>query len=207
MVELLRPRRGGFLRPFGCGEFIRSFLLGEGPEGSPRIDPDVGAPTEDIRSAYKAALLRSHAEDMIALAMERGIELSMEEALRRIPQRLTKMRSHSFYRYFHLLKQLGWVEPSGEEEGSFMGGMPGARVERTLQGTTLVEVPQPRRFYRLTAEGREASQAAWSDPLQAIYDYPRETRSPRKPYPRPGSLPRSAKGQRPKQSRHHSPKA
>jgi len=191
VVELLRPRRGG---------------LGEGPEGSPGIDPDVGAPTEDIRSAYKAALLRSHAGDMIALAMERGIELSMEEALRRIPQRLTKMRSHSFYRYFHLLKQLGWVEPSGEEEGSFMGGMPGARVERTPQGTTLVEVPQPRRFYRLTAKGREASQAAWSDPLQAIYAYPRETRSQGKPYPRPGSLPRSARG-RLKRSGHRSAKA
>jgi len=193
VVEPLRPRRGGFLRPFGCGQFIRSFLLGEGPEGSPRIDPDVGAPTEEIRSAYKAALLRAHAEDMVAMAMEQGIELSTEEALRRIPQRLSKVRSHSFYRYFHLLKQLRWVEPTGEEEGSFMGGMPGARVERTPEGTTLVEVPQPRRFYRLTTKGREASDVAWSDPLQAIYDYPREFRSQRKSYPRPGSLPRSAR--------------
>jgi len=206
VVELLRPRRGGFLRPFGCGQFIRSFLLGEGPEGSPRIDPDVGAPTEEIRSAYKAALLRAHAEDMVALAMERGIELSMEEALRRIPQRLSKVRSHSFYRYFHLLKQLGWVEPTGEEEGSFMGGMPGARVERTPEGTTLVEVPQPRRFYRLTAKGREASLIAWSDPLQAVYAYPRETRSQTKPYPRPGSLPHSAR-RRSKEPRQRSPKA
>jgi len=193
VVLPLRPRRGGFLRPFGCGEFIRSFLLGEGPEGSPTVDPDVGVPIEDIRSAYKAALLRAYAEDMVGLAMEKGIQLSVEEALRRIPQRLTKVRSHSFYRYFHLLKQLGWVEPTGEEEGSLMGGMPGARVERTPEGTTLVEVPQPRRFYRLTTEGREASLIAWSDPLQAVYAYPRETRSQRKPYPRPGSLPRSAR--------------
>ena len=200
MVLPLRPPRGGFLRPFGCGEFIRSFLLGEGPGESAMIDPEVGAPTEDIRSAYKSALLRAHAEDMVALAMERGIELSMEEALRRIPQRLSKVRSHSFYRYFHLLKQLGWVEATGQEEGSFMGGMPGARVERTAQGTTLVEVPQPRRFYRLTAQGKGASDAAWSDPLQAVYNYPRETRSQRKPYPRPGSLPRSAT-RRPKASK------
>ena len=206
MVLPLRPPRGGFLRPFGCGEFIRSFLLGEGPEGSPRIAPDVGAPTEAIRSAYKAALLREHAEDMVALAMERGIELSVEEALRRIPQRLTKVRSHSFYRYFHLLKQLGWVEATGEEEGSLIGGMPGARVERTSEGTTLVEVPQPRRYYRLTAKGREAPDIAWSDPLQAIYDYPRETRSQRKSYPPPGSLPRSAR-RRSKERRRRSPKA
>ena len=190
MVELLRPRRGGFLRPFGCGEFIRRFLLGEGPEGSPKIDPKVGAPIED----------------MVAMAMERGIEISVEEALRRIPHRLTKVRSHSFYRYFHLLKQLGWVEATGEEEGSLLGGMPGARVEHTAQGTTLVEVPQPRRYYRLTAEGRGASDIAWSDPLQAIYDYPREFRSPRKAYPRPGSLPRSTKGH-PSKSRYPSSKA
>jgi hypothetical protein len=206
MVLPLRPRRGGFLRPFGCGQFIRSFLSGEGPEGSTKIDPEAGAPIEDIRSAYKNALLRSHAEDMVALALEKGIQLSVEEALRRIPQRLTKVRSHSFYRYFHLLKQLGWVEATGEEEGSFMGGMPGARVERTPKGTTMVEVPQPRRYYRLTARGKEAPDIAWSDPLQAIYAYPRETRSQTKPYPRPGSLPRST-GRRSKGLRQRLPKA
>jgi hypothetical protein len=194
VVEPLRPPRGGFLRPFGCGEFIRDFLLGNSPGGSPSIDPDVGAPTEDIRSAYKNALLKAYAEDMVALAMEKGIELSTEEALRRIPRRQSRMRSHSFYRYFHLLKQLGWVELTGEEESSFMGGMPGAKVEHTAEGTTLVEVPQPRRFYRLTSEGREAAGRAWRDPLQAVYQYPREIRSQRKPYPRPGSLPRSTVG-------------
>ena len=194
MIEPLRPSRGGFLRPFGCGEFIRDFLLGNGPSGSPRIEPDVGAPTEDIRSAYKNALLQAYAEDMVAVAMEKGVELSIEEASQRIPQRQSRMRSHSFYRYFHLLKQLDWVELTGEEEGSFMGGMPGAKVEHTAEGTTLVEVPQPRRFYRLTAKGRDAAQSAWRDPLQAVYQYPRGTRSQRKPYPRPGSLPRSAVG-------------
>ena len=78
----------------------------------------------------------------MALATEKGIELSFEEALRWIPHRLTKMRSHSFYRYFHHLKMLGWVEPTGEEEGSLLGGVPGAKVERTAEGTTVVEVPQ-----------------------------------------------------------------
>ena len=195
MVEALRPSRGGFLRPFGCGWFIKEYLLGNGPFGASAIDPNRGAPTEDIRSAYKNALLRSHAEDMVALAMEKGIELSLEEALRRIPHRLTKVRSHSFYRYFHHLKMLGWVEATGEEEGSLLGGMPGARVEHTPEGTTLVEVPQPRRFYRLTVKGKEAPDVAWSDPLQAIYNYTREERSPRKAERlyRPGSLPRTAK--------------
>ena len=198
MIEALRPPRGGFLRPFGCGQFIRSYLAGEGPYGSIVIDPSRGAPIEDIRSAYKNALLRAHAEDMVAMALEKGIELSLDEALRRIPHRLTKVRSHSFYRYFHLLKQLAWVEATGEEEGSLLGSMPGARVEHTAEGTTLVEVPQPRRFYRLTAKGRGASEAAWSDPLEALYGYPREFRSPRKAtrLARPGSLPRKGKTKR-----------
>ncbi len=121
MTEVLRPARGGFLRPFGCGPFIKEFLLGHGPEGSPKIDPDRGSAIDDIRYAYKSALLRAYAEDMVAMAMEKGIELSVEGALERIPHRLTKMRSHSFYRYFHHLKMLGWVEATGEEEESAMG--------------------------------------------------------------------------------------
>ncbi len=47
-----------------------------------------GAPIEDIRSAYKNVPLRAHAEDMIALALEKGIEFSVEEALQRVPHRL-----------------------------------------------------------------------------------------------------------------------
>ena len=59
----LKPSRGGFLRPFGCGWFIREFLLGNGPWGSPRIDPNVGAPQADIFYHYKRALLRANALD------------------------------------------------------------------------------------------------------------------------------------------------
>ena len=45
MVTLpLKPRRGGFLRAFGCAEFVRGFLMGHGPYGSPKIDPEVGGP-------------------------------------------------------------------------------------------------------------------------------------------------------------------
>jgi hypothetical protein len=73
--------------------------------------------------------------------------------------------------------------------------MPGAKVKRTAEGTTVVEVPQPRRFYRLTAKGKEAPDVAWSDHLQALYQYPLEYRSRRKAerLNRPGSLPRAAK--------------
>jgi hypothetical protein len=152
----LTPGRGRFLRPFHTGIFIRDYLLGKEPFGSSPVAPKRGAATEDIRYAYKTALLREYAEDMVAMAMEKGIELLVEEALERIPKRLTKMRSHSFYRYFHHLKMLGWVELTGEEERSAMGGIPGARVEKS-DNSTLVEVPQPRRYYRLTAKGKTAS--------------------------------------------------
>jgi len=37
-VEPLKPKKGGFLRPLGCGWFIRAFLMGHGPNGSPKID-------------------------------------------------------------------------------------------------------------------------------------------------------------------------
>jgi len=76
---------------------------------------------------------------------------------------------------------------------SAFGGKPGARVEKTEKGA-LIEVPQPRRYYRLTDEGRAASEVEWQDPLQTLYNYPKEVRSPRpKPYRRPGSLPRRKK--------------
>ena len=60
---VLRPRRGGFSRPFGCGWFIREFLLGNGPEGSKVIDPNVGAAQSDINYKYKEALARATARD------------------------------------------------------------------------------------------------------------------------------------------------
>lgn len=63
MVELLKPRRGGFLRPFGCGWFIREFLMGNAPNGSPKVDPDIGAPQADIFHHYKLALMRATALD------------------------------------------------------------------------------------------------------------------------------------------------
>ncbi|GAI92687.1 unnamed protein product [marine sediment metagenome] len=73
MVIEIRPGRGGFLRPFGCGWFIREFLLGHGPEGAPTIDPRRGAWQSDIFYHYKGALLRAYAEDAVAYENEERI--------------------------------------------------------------------------------------------------------------------------------------
>lgn len=178
MTLPLRPKRGGFLRPFGAGIFIRDFLNGEGPRhGAPAIDPDVGAPQSDIHAAYKGALHLAMAEDAVALdaeeAIRRGKPLSQEEMekrrlyyLERIPYKLCKMRYSSFTNYFARLIRLGWVEPTGETERSEpQDNWPGAR---------------PRVYYRLTDLGRAAPDEHWSDPLLPLYHYPREVRSPRK---------------------------
>jgi len=62
LLEPLRPARGGFLRPFGCGWFIRQFLLGYAPEGSPVVDPDIGAPQAfaDLKTQTGAKFLEKN---------------------------------------------------------------------------------------------------------------------------------------------------
>jgi hypothetical protein len=185
MVIQLRPGRGGFLRPFGCGWFIREFLLGNGPEGSPQIDPEKGAVQEDIFYYYKLALHRAYAEDAVAWENEDRIRAkkpiySPEEYaervdwyFRRIPYKLVKCRYHSFQRYFHWLKQLGWVEFTGvEEQSSVQENMP--------------DYPQapPRRYYRLTRKGIDAPDVQWSRPQLVLYpqfplEYFREKRKKR----------------------------
>jgi hypothetical protein len=170
MVTDVRPGRGGFLRPFGCGWFIREFLLGHAPEGSLKIDPEVGACQEDIFYHYKLALHRAYAEDATAWENEARVKAgkpvySPEEYaervdwfLRRIPYKLTKCRYHSFQRYFHWLKQLKWVEFTGKEETStpqsYMPDYPDA---------------PPRRYYRLTRKGIEAPDYQWSNPQITLY--------------------------------------
>ena len=167
MVIQLRPGRGGFLRPFGCGWFIREFLLGHGPEGSPTIDPEGGACQEDIFYHYKLALHRAYAEDAVAWENEARIKASkpiytpeeyaerVDWFLRRIPYKLHKARYHSFQRYFHWLKQLGWVELTGKEETS------------SIQ-EYYAEAP-PRKYYRLTRKGTEAPDYEWSRPQLVLY--------------------------------------
>ncbi len=186
MVIAIRPLRGGFLRPFGCGWFIREFLLGHGPEGSKKIDPQIGSWQEDIFYYYKVALHTAFAQDTVAWENDarvragKGPYTEAEYAervdwfLRRIPYKLVKCRYNSFHRYFHWLKQLGWVEPTGYEEKS--------AVQEIMP-----DYPQapPKIYYRLTKKGIEAPDFQWSNPQLTLYperglDYFREKRRQRK---------------------------
>ena len=167
MVEPLKPTRGGFLRPFGCGLFIRDFLLGLGPYGSPVIDPDVGAPQADIFREYKLALMRSTALDRATRTEEKrarrekrpinpdNIEKLAERYLSRMSYKAHGCRSHSFVTYFSMPQKLEWVEATGREEAS-------AFQEHYPKG-------QPRRYFRLTKKGREASDDDWANPHRALY--------------------------------------
>ena len=167
MVIPLRPARGGFQRPFGCGWFIRELLSGKGPNGSPVIDPRVGAPQADIFYHYKMGLIEATALDRATRHEERQarrekraispdeIERLTKQYLAGIPYKTTGCRFHSFVVYFSNLQRLGWVEFSGKEEPSaFQDNYP----------------PGPaRRYFRLTDAGRAASDEAWANPFSALY--------------------------------------
>jgi hypothetical protein len=162
MTLLLKPKRGGFLRPFGCGWFIREFLLGHGPYSSPIINPETGAPQADIFHYYKLALMRAtaldratRAEEKMARREKRGInpdniEKLAQRYLARMPYKAQGCRYHSFVVYFSTLQRLGWVEATGKEE-------PSAFQDHYPPG-------QPRRYYRLTNTGMAAGDSAWANP-------------------------------------------
>ena len=167
MAEVLKPARGGFLRPFGCGEFIWKFLLGHGPHGSPVIDPYVGAAQSDIFRHYKVALMKATAldratrtEEEMAKRQKRRID---PENIERLTQRHLEgmrykaqgCRCHSFTTYFSTLQRLGWVEATGKEE-------PSAFQDHYPPGP-------PHRYFRLTKAGREAAETAWKNPHRALY--------------------------------------
>ena len=167
MVELLRPVRGGFLRPFGCGWFIREFLLGNGPYGSPNIDRSVGAPQADIFRHYKMAMMQVTALDRATRVEEKrarrekrpinpdNIERLAERYLARMPYKAQGCRFHSFITYFSDLQRLDWVEATGRVESSaFQDNYPPG---------------PPRKYYRLTEAGRQAGDAAWTNPHLALY--------------------------------------
>ncbi|MFC1874654.1 hypothetical protein ACFLY3_00645 [Chloroflexota bacterium] len=162
----LRPTRGGFLRPFGCGWFIREYLLGNGPEGSTRVDPNRGAVQADINYEYKEALARAtareRAERIISNMVVKSADVTEEDAekiyqreLRRVSRKFTHMRYHSFLMYFGVLKRLGWVETTEETEAS------------SIQDN-YPEAPE-RVYYRLTRGGIEAGEELWSNPLFTLY--------------------------------------
>ena len=162
----LRPSRGGFLRPFGCGWFIRDFLLGKGPAGSRKIDPIRGATQADINYEYMEALARAtaqeHAESVISRMVLSGVDVTEEQAeevyqreMKRISRKFTHMRYHSFLMYFGVLKRLEWVEATKEtEQSSIQDNYPSA--------------PQ-RVYYRLTEVGIQAGEKLWSNPLFTLY--------------------------------------
>ena len=167
MVEPLRPSRGGFLRPFGLGWFIREYLSGNGPYSSPAIDSTIGAPQADIFYHYKTALRLATAIDKATGAEEKrarkekraldpgNIERLTDHFLSRLPYKTSSCRYHSFVVYFSTLRRLGWVEFSGGEEPSaFQSNYPPG---------------PPRKYYRLTQAGREAGDAAWSNPHSTLY--------------------------------------
>ena len=178
MTQGMEPKRGGFLRPFGCAEFILSFIKGEGPSGSTSIDPAVGAPQTDIFSEYKEAVRRTRAENMVAKVEEKRIKrgerpLSIDEAdallelyIARLPMKSRGMRYHSFLIYFGLLKRLGWVEEAETEPSGMQEYFPAA---------------PPRRFYRITDTGLAAPGEQLADPCAFLYGYSREQRSAKKP--------------------------
>jgi len=171
MTLPLRPGQGGFLRPFGCGWFIREFLLGHGPEGSPNIDPDRGSTQADICYQYKSALIRAiaqdHAEKRVSDMVERGVDVTEEMAdiifqdeLEKIPHKYTRMRYHSFLIYFSMLKRLGWVKATGETESS---------IAQEPKPGVVNPQGQPRTYYCLTDKGKKAPDAEWSNPLFVLY--------------------------------------
>ncbi len=167
MTLLLKPKRGGFLRPFGCGWFIREFLLGCADEDSSIVDPDIGAPQSDIFYHYKMAFRKATALDRATRMEERkarrekrsispdNIDELAGKYLARMPYKSNGCRYHSFVVYFSTLRRLGWVEPSGYEEPSaFQDNYP----------------PGPSRiYYRLTQAGLEAGDAAWANPHATLY--------------------------------------
>ena len=164
---MLKPARGGFLRPFGCGSFVREFLSGYGPHGSLVIDPDIGAPQAVIFHEYKMALMRATAldrairtEEKVARREKRyinpdNITKLNDRYLVRMPYKAQGCRFHSFVVYFSTLQRLAWVEPTGREE-------PSAFQDHYPPGP-------PRRYYRLTAAGRQAGDTSWSNPQLALY--------------------------------------
>lgn len=167
MVEPLKPSRGGFLRPFGCGWFIREYLLGHGPYGSPMIDPDAGAPQADIFYHYKMSIRNEAALDRATKKEEKhaqrqkrqiepdNIDVLTKRYLARMPYKGWGCRYHSFVVYFSNLHRLGWVESTGRETASSF-------QDHYLLG-------QPRKYYRLTKAGKEASEVAWANPRVSLY--------------------------------------
>ncbi len=150
--------------------------MGYGPEDSPVIDLQEGAPQADIRNYYWEAIerriIRDKIERELSKQVVKGRELTaeledeIEERYRYWrPSKISRMRYHSFVVYFGLLKRLGWVDEVKEEPSG-----PGEYHEMF----------HPRRYYRLTETGKSATSEQLRDPIMTLYNYPREVRSGKK---------------------------
>ena len=117
----LKPNKDGFLRPFGCGWFVREYLLGNRPAGSTKIDPRLGDCQSNVCYQYKEGIAKAtaqaRAEKVISDMVVNGADVSEETAeiifqreLKKVSRKFTHMRYHSFLMYFGVLKRLGWVE-------------------------------------------------------------------------------------------------
>lgn len=167
VLEPLKPKRGGFLRTVGLGLFIRDYLLGEGPQGAPNIDPFVGSYQADIFYQYKMVLIRTTAVERATRIEEKHakkekraidparIEQLTERLIARMPYKAQGCRLHSFVVYFSMPQKLGWVEATGREEhSSFQDNYP--------EG-------QPRKYFRITTKGKKAKITDWANPHAALY--------------------------------------
>lgn len=167
MVLALKPRRGGFLRAFGCAWFIREFLLSHGPYGAPSINPEVGSYQAEIFYWYKTVSIRVTAEDKAIRIEEKlarqearsispeNIQILAEKYIAHSSYKAHGARYHSFVTYFSMLQKLGWVEPSGKEERSaFQANYPPG---------------PPRKYFRLTEAGKVTSEAEWANPHMTLY--------------------------------------
>jgi hypothetical protein len=162
----LKPNKGGFLRPFGCGWFVREYLLGNGPAGSTKIDPVLGDCQSNVCYQYKEGIARAtaqaRAEKVISDMVVNGADVSEETAeiifqreLKRVSRKFTHMRYHSFLMYFNVLKKLKWVETTGITEDS--------GIQDNYSNAP------SRIYFRLTAAGKAAGDELWSNPLFTLY--------------------------------------
>ena len=162
----LRPKRGGSQRVFGCAWFVKEFLTGNKPYGSPAVDPAIGAPQSEIFYHYKNSLSRETAmekatrqEENLARQGKRSInpekiDKLYKRYLEQTPYKTTSCRYHSFVVYFSNMIRLGWVEFTG-------------RIEHSEFQDHYVKA-QPKRYYRLTPTGIAASEADWANPQAAL---------------------------------------
>jgi hypothetical protein len=167
MVISLRPKKGGFARVFGCGWFIREFLMGHSPYGSCSINVEAGASQSVMFREYKLALIREtcmeraiRQEERLSKQERRSINLDNidkfnKQYLEQTKYKSTGCRYHSFLTYFGNLIRLEWVELTGEVEHSeFQEHYPDGH---------------PRSYYRITAIGIDATEDQWRNPQAALY--------------------------------------